>query len=138
MAVSNATDVQQQASFPEYQQYFDCTSLTDSNLQTQSIDEQVYKTYVDIPRRVAAVQMSREWSGNARRRYEGYASYLKTGHYPQTSSSHHNQHHHHHHHHHSHPPPHTKQQRQQQQSLQSNVLNATTAAAAAMIGFASR
>lgn len=121
--------------------------MTDSNLQTQSIDEQVYKTYVDIPRRVAAVQMSREWSGNARRRYEGYASYLETGHYPQASSSHHNQHHHHHshhhHHHHSHQPPHNKQQRQQrhqqqQQSLQSNVLNATTAAAAAMIGFASR
>ncbi|CDH60697.1 domain-containing protein [Lichtheimia corymbifera JMRC:FSU:9682] len=147
VAVSNATEVQQQTSFPEYQQYFDCTSMTDSNLQTQSIDEQVYKTYVDIPRRVAAVQMSREWSGNARRRYEGYASYLETGHYPQASSSHHNQHHHHHshhhHHHHSHQPPHNKQQRQQrhqqqQQSLQSNVLNATTAAAAAMIGFASR
>ncbi|KAJ8654833.1 hypothetical protein O0I10_009557 [Lichtheimia ornata] len=144
VAVSNATDVQQQTSFPEYQQYFDCTSMTDSNLQTQSIDEQVYKTYVDIPRRVAAVQMSREWSGNARRRYEGYASYLKTGHYPQASSSHHHNqhHHHHHHHHHSHQPPHNKQQRQQQrhqqQSLQSNVLNATTAAAAAMIGFASR
>ncbi|KAI8147494.1 hypothetical protein BJV82DRAFT_349039 [Fennellomyces sp. T-0311] len=106
-------------SFPEYQQYynyFNRTALDNSSnnnpgLQTHSIDEQVYRTYVDIPRRVAAVQMTRDWSGNARRRYEGYASYLKNGRYPQHHGS----------------------QRQLMAALQNNVMNATAAAAQALL-----
>ena len=107
-------------SFPEYQQYYNyfnrTTALDNGNhagLQTHSIDEQVYRTYVDIPRRVAAVQMTRDWSGNARRRYEGYASYLKTGKYPHYHGS--------------------QQQRQLMATLQNNVLNATAAAAQAIL-----
>ncbi|KAI9257294.1 SacI homology domain-containing protein [Phascolomyces articulosus] len=105
-------------SFPEYQQYYNYFNRTalDNNhagLQTHSIDEQVYRTYVDIPRRVAAVQMTRDWSGNARRRYEGYASYLTTGKYPHYHGSQH--------------------QRQLMATLQTNVLNATAAAAQAIL-----
>ncbi|KAI9492484.1 hypothetical protein BDB00DRAFT_434315 [Zychaea mexicana] len=105
-------------SFPEYQQYynyFNRIALDDNHakLQTHSIDEQVYRTYVDIPRRVATVQMTRDWSGNARRRYEGYAAYLNTGKYPQYHGSQH--------------------QRHLMATLQNNVLNATAAAAQAIL-----
>jgi hypothetical protein len=74
-------------SFPEFQQYQNYihrNALEEypGALKTTSLDEQVYHTYVDIPRRAASVQVSREWSGNARKRYEGYASYLRNGKYP--------------------------------------------------------
>lgn len=87
--------------FPEYQQYQNYIHKNEleehpSALKTINIDEQVYNTYVDIPRRAASVQVSREWSGNARKRYEGYASYLRHGKYP------------------------SQQQQQQQQTVQSS------------------
>lgn len=74
-------------SFPEYQQYQNYIYKNEleehpAAIKTTSLDEQVYNTYVDIPRRAASVQVSREWSGNARKRYEGYASYLNNGKYP--------------------------------------------------------
>lgn len=73
--------------FPEFQQYqnYIYKNVLEEHplaIKTTSIDEQVYNTYVDIPRRAASVQVSREWSGNARKRYEGYASYIKHGKYP--------------------------------------------------------
>ncbi|KAI8364686.1 uncharacterized protein BYT42DRAFT_165690 [Radiomyces spectabilis] len=79
-------------SFPEYQQYLNYIHRNapdehPSALKTQSIDEQVYNTYVDIPRRAAAAQFSREWSSTARKRYEGYLMYLRTGRYMQQPSS---------------------------------------------------
>ncbi|KAG1466510.1 hypothetical protein G6F56_004675 [Rhizopus delemar] len=78
-------------SFPEYQQYQNYVQkneLTDHRtaLKPSNIDEQVYNTYVDIPRRAASIQVTQEWSGNARKRYEGYASYLRSGKYPSQSS----------------------------------------------------
>lgn len=74
-------------SFPEYQQYQNYVqknvlSEHRTALKTSGIDEQVYNTYVDIPRRAASIQITREWSGNARKRYEGYANYLRSGKYP--------------------------------------------------------
>ena len=74
-------------SFPEYQQYQNyihrnALEQHPSAIKTTSIDEQVYHTYVDIPRRAASVQVSRELSGNTRKRYEAYASYLRHGKYP--------------------------------------------------------
>ncbi|KAL4209592.1 SacI homology domain-containing protein, partial [Rhizopus microsporus] len=73
--------------FPEFQQYQNYVqkNLLSENrtmLKASSIDEQVYNTYVDIPRRTASIQVSREWSSNARKRYEGYAIYLRSGRYP--------------------------------------------------------
>ncbi|KAG0179411.1 phosphatidylinositol-3,5-bisphosphate 5-phosphatase [Apophysomyces sp. BC1021] len=64
------------SNFPEYQQYLSYVqrnALDDnpSALKIQAIDEQVYSTYIDIPRRAAATQISREWSGYVRKRYEG-------------------------------------------------------------------
>lgn len=73
--------------FPEFQQYQAYIRKNELDqhpqaIKTTSIDEQVYNTYVDIPRRAASVQVSREWSGNARKRYDGYANYLRHGKYP--------------------------------------------------------
>lgn len=73
--------------FPEFQQYQNYVqknllSEHRTMLKASSIDEQVYNTYVDIPRRTASIQVSREWSSNARKRYEGYAIYLRSGRYP--------------------------------------------------------
>ena len=63
--------------FPEFQQYQNYVNknaldVNPSAIKTTGIDEQVYHTYVDIPRRAASVQVSREWNGIARKRYEGY------------------------------------------------------------------
>lgn len=81
---SSYTNVENFPEFQQYQNYIHKNALEEhpSAIKTTGIDEQVYNTYVDIPRRAASVQVSREWSGNARKRYEGYASYVKHGRYP--------------------------------------------------------
>ncbi|CAM0140332.1 unnamed protein product, partial [Umbelopsis sp. WA50703] len=69
---------------PEYQHYTNYVNRNDleSNpraLQTQTIDKQVYLTYIDVPMRAVAVQLSRHVGsyvqGNAKQRYDGYATY---------------------------------------------------------------
>ncbi|KAI8983724.1 hypothetical protein BDB01DRAFT_112031 [Pilobolus umbonatus] len=72
--------------FPEFQQYqnFINKNALDAHpsaLKTSSLDEQLYNTYVEIPRRAASLQTSREVSGNAKKRYDGYANYLRNGKY---------------------------------------------------------
>ncbi|KAI9032884.1 SacI homology domain-containing protein [Phycomyces nitens] len=74
-------------SFPEYKQYQNYVhrNALDENplaLRIQGIDEQVYTAYVNIPRRAASVQISRERSDNTRKRYEGYDTYVRSGRYP--------------------------------------------------------
>lgn len=95
---SSYANVENFLEYQQYQNYIHKNELEEhpSALKTINIDEQVYNTYVDIPRRAASVQVSREWSGNARKRYEGYASYLRHGKYP------------------------SQQQQQQQQTVQSS------------------
>ncbi|GAB5587403.1 phosphatidylinositol-3 [Umbelopsis nana] len=81
------------SSHPEYQHYLnyvDRNNLENNPraLQTQSIDKQVYSTYIDVPSRAVAVQLSRHVGsyvqGNARQRYDGYATYVRTGRFPAT------------------------------------------------------
>lgn len=81
---SSYTNVENFPEFQQYQNYIHKNALEEhpSAIKTTGIDEQVYNTYVDIPRRAASVQVSREWSGNARKRYEAYATYVKHGRYP--------------------------------------------------------
>lgn len=78
---------------PEYQHYTNYVNRNnlESNpraLQTQTIDKQVYSTYIDVPTRAVAVQLSRHVGsyvqGNARQRYDGYATYVRTGRFPAT------------------------------------------------------
>jgi hypothetical protein len=85
---TNYTSVENFPEFQQYQNYIHKNALDEhpSAIKTTSLDEQVYNTYVDIPRRAASVQVSREWSGNARKRFEGYASYLRNGKYPSSQS----------------------------------------------------
>jgi hypothetical protein len=79
---------------PEYQHYTNYVNRNDleSNpraLQTQTIDKQVYLTYIDVPMRAVAVQLSRHVGsyvqGNAKQRYDGYATYVRTGRFPATA-----------------------------------------------------
>lgn len=81
---ANYTSMENFPEFQQYQNYVHKNALDEhpGAIKTTSIDEQVYHTYVDIPRRAASIQISREWSGNARKRYEGYAAYLRNGKYP--------------------------------------------------------
>ena len=85
---SSYTNIENFPEFQQYQNYIHKNALEEypAAIKTTDIDEQVYNTYVDIPRRAASVQVSREWSGNARKRYEGYASYVKQGKYPSQQS----------------------------------------------------
>jgi hypothetical protein len=79
---------------PEYQNYLSYVNRNDlennpTALQTLPIDKQVYSTYIDVPNRAVAVQLSRHVGsyvqGNARQRYEGYATYARTGRFPATT-----------------------------------------------------
>ncbi|CAO3675791.1 unnamed protein product [Umbelopsis ramanniana] len=79
---------------PEYQNYLNYVNRNDlennpTALQTLPIDKQVYSTYIDVPSRAVAVQLSRHVGsyvqGNARQRYEGYATYARTGRFPATT-----------------------------------------------------
>jgi hypothetical protein len=85
---TNYTSVENFPEFQQYQNYIHKNALDEhpSAIKTTSLDEQVYHTYVAIPRRAASVQVSREWSGNARKRFEDYASYLRNGVYPSSQS----------------------------------------------------
>ncbi|KAI8086042.1 polyphosphoinositide phosphatase [Halteromyces radiatus] len=76
--------------FPEYQQYLSYihrNHLDDhpSAIKTQSIDEEMFKTYVHMPKRAASAELGhhRGWTDHLRKRYEGYGIYLKTGRFPQ-------------------------------------------------------
>ncbi|KAF7730161.1 phosphatidylinositol-3,5-bisphosphate 5-phosphatase [Apophysomyces ossiformis] len=80
------------ASYPEYQQYLSYVQRNDldnnpSALKIQTIDEQVYSTYVDIPRRAGATLIGKEWGGYVRKRYEGYTTYIRTGKYPHSKTA---------------------------------------------------
>ncbi|CEP13787.1 hypothetical protein [Parasitella parasitica] len=91
-AHGDKTDYTAIENFPEFQQYQNYihkNALEEhpTAIKTTSIDQQVYNTYVDIPRRAASVQVSREWSGNMKRRYEGYDMYLRYGKYPTQQQS---------------------------------------------------
>lgn len=81
---TNYTSIENFPEFQQYQNYVHKNALEEypAAIKTTNIDQQVYNTYVDIPRRAASVQVSREWSGNTKRRYEGYDMYLRYGKYP--------------------------------------------------------
>ncbi|KAL9559694.1 hypothetical protein MBANPS3_000317 [Mucor bainieri] len=81
---SNYASMENFPEFQQYQNYVHKNALEEypAAIKTTNIDQQVYNTYVDIPRRAASVQVSREWSGNTKRRYEGYDMYLRYGKYP--------------------------------------------------------
>ncbi|RUS21146.1 hypothetical protein BC937DRAFT_93466 [Endogone sp. FLAS-F59071] len=81
---------------PEYQNYAAYVNRNGpdaTHIKVQSIDEQVYATYVEMPKRAASsIQGTRENvygpnSGAARGRYDAYGSYLRTGKFAMPSSS---------------------------------------------------
>lgn len=81
---------------PEYQNYAAYVNRNGpdaTHIKVQSIDEQVYATYVEMPKRAASsIQGTRENaygpnSGAARGRYDAYGSYLLTGKFAMPSSS---------------------------------------------------
>lgn len=92
-AVSQSDDQANATAHPEYQHYLNYVNRNNLEnnpraLQTQTIDKQVYSTYIDVPSRAVAVQLSRHVGsyvqGNARQRYDGYATYVRTGRFPAT------------------------------------------------------
>ncbi|RUP43778.1 hypothetical protein BC936DRAFT_136744 [Jimgerdemannia flammicorona] len=80
------------ATHPEYELYSAYVNRT-THIKVQSLDEQVYDTYVEMPKRaVASMQSTRDAvygpnSGAARGRYDAYGSYLRTGKFTMPTSS---------------------------------------------------
>ncbi|CAO3590022.1 unnamed protein product [Absidia cylindrospora] len=91
LTATNSDNYANVDNFPEYQQYLSYihrNHLDDhpSAIKTQSIDEEMFKTYVNMPKRAASAESShhhRGWTDHLRKRYDGYGIYLKTGRFPQ-------------------------------------------------------
>lgn len=88
LTAANSDNYANVDNFPEYQQYLSYihrNHLDDhpSAIKTQSIDEEMFKTYVNMPKRAAELGHHRGWTDHLRKRYDGYGIYLKTGKFPQ-------------------------------------------------------
>lgn len=66
--------------YQPYLQYVNRNSLDEhpSALRTRSRDEEIYKTAVEVPQRLAEQQVTQEWTFNTKNAYEGYAAYTKS------------------------------------------------------------
>ncbi|CAG8595135.1 5587_t:CDS:2 [Ambispora gerdemannii] len=85
---------------PEYHHYANFTRLAESvdpttDLRVHSIDEQVYETYTEMPKKAMMLQgvgaggHHYASSGAAKNRYQAYESWLKTGRLTPSINTHH-------------------------------------------------